>query len=131
MKFKPRLTSLLSLFIAGMLPGALIAQSSLIPIETASNALVLRVEPNKDLRIAYFGKRLSRSDEYGLVASVNHQPSDPSDEFNSAYTPSGSRNLLEPAITVAHADGNYSLDLRFVSQQVTKVNDDETLLTVL
>lgn len=112
-------------------PGRSNAQSTLIPIETANNALVLRVEPNKDLQTVYYGRRLSSGSEYALVPSVYRQPPDPSGLFNSAYTPSGSRNLIEPAITVGHADGNYSLDLRFVSQQVTRINDDVSLLAVL
>ena len=111
--------------------GRLNAQSTLIPIETANNALVLRVEPNKDLQTVYFGRRLATGSEYALVPSVYRQSSDPSGMFNSAYTSSGSRNLIEPAITVTHADGNYSLDLRFVSQQLTRINDDVSLLTVV
>src|SRR5689334_13207912 len=118
------LTALLPAFVLLTAPGRSNAQPTLIPVETAGNALVLRVEPNKDLHTVYFGKRLASAGEYALVTSVYRQPSDPSGQFNAAYTPSGSRNLIEPAITVAHADGNYSLDLRFVSQQVTRVSDD-------
>jgi alpha-galactosidase len=120
------LTSLLSI-----LSVTLKAQTALIPIETAGNALVLRVEPNKDLHTIYYGRRLSNTTEYALVSSVYRQPGDPSDLFNSAYTPSGSRNLIEPAISVTHADGNYSLDLRFVSQQVSKISDDVSQLAIL
>src|SRR5258706_13351798 len=127
-----RLTSLLSVSLTlAILPGRLLAQSMLIPVETANNALILRVEPKKDLHTVYFGRRLAENSEYALVSSVYRQPGDPTGLFNSAYTPSGSRNLIEPAITVAHADGNYSLDLRFVSQQVTKLSDDVSLLTIL
>jgi len=120
------LTSLLS-----VLSVTLQAQTTLIPIETAGNALVLRVEPNKDLHTIYYGRRLSNTTEYALVSSVYRQPGDPSDLFNSAYTPSGSRNLIEPAISVTHADGNYSLDLRFVSQQISKISDDVSQLAIL
>lgn len=129
MKIKLYLTSLLS--ILSVLPATLKAQTQLIPIETSGNALVLRVEPNKDLQTVYYGKRLANPGEYALVTSVYRQPSDPSGMFNAAYTPSGSRNLIEPAISVTHADGNFSLDLRFVSQQTTKINDDVSLLTIL
>ncbi|HAL83058.1 MAG TPA: alpha-galactosidase, partial [Mucilaginibacter sp.] len=48
-----------------------------------------------------------------------------------AYTPSGSRNLAEPAITVTHADGNNSLDLKYVSHNVTKISDDVSLLSIV
>ncbi|CAM4795150.1 unnamed protein product [Rotaria magnacalcarata] len=37
--------------------------------------------------------------------------------FSSDYTPSGTRNLLEPAIQVTHADVNPSLELKYVSHQ--------------
>jgi len=129
MKMKLFLTSFLSTL--AFLPGILKAQTTLIPVETSGNALVLRVEANKDLHTVYYGKRLTSASEYALVSSVYRQPSDPSGMFNSAYTSSGSRNLIEPAITVTHADGNYSLDLKFVSQVVTKVSDDVSLLTVV
>src|SRR5690349_14454807 len=121
MKMKLFLTSFLSTL--AFLPGILKAQTTVIPVETSGNALVLRVEANKDLHTVYYGKRLTSASEYALVSSVYRQPSDPSGMFNSAYTSSGSRNLIEPAITVTHADGNFSLDLKFVSQQTTKIND--------
>jgi alpha-galactosidase len=50
--------------------------------------------------------------------------------YNSAYTPSGSRNLLEPAITVTHADGNQSLDLEYVSHSTDKLSADIELITI-
>ncbi len=131
MKIKLCLTGVLPVLVLLIVPGRSNAQSTLIPIETANNALVLRAEPNKDLQTVYYGRRLASGSEYALVSSVYRQPSDPSGLFNSAYTPSGSRNLIEPAITVSHADGNYSLDLRLVSQQVTRISDDVSLLTIL
>jgi len=131
MKIKLCLTGVLPVLVLLIVSERLNAQSALIPIETANNALVLRVEPNKDLQTVYFGRRLATGSEYALVPSVYRQSSDPSGMFNSAYTSSGSRNLIEPAITVTHADGNYSLDLRFVSQQLTRINDDVSLLTVV
>jgi len=126
MKITLCLTSLFSI-----LSFTLTAQTVLIPIETANNALVLRTTSNKDLQTIYYGRRLSDSGEYVQVSSVYRQPADPSGLFNSAYTPSGSRNLIEPAISVTHADGNYSLDLRFISQQVTKISDDVSQVAIL
>jgi alpha-galactosidase len=126
MKFTLYLTSLFSI-----LSFTLTAQTSLIPIETANNALVLQITSKKDLQTIYYGRRLSDTTEYTLVSAAYRQPGDPSDLFNSAYTPSGSRNLIEPAISVTHADGNYSLDLRFVSRQVTKISDDVSQVAIL
>jgi len=104
--------------------------SQTIPIETAGNALVLQADNNKDLKTIYLGKRLSGSNEYEQVPGVYHQSTDPTGIFNSAYTPSGSRNLVEPAITVTHADGNNSLDLKYISHQSTKISEDISLLTI-
>jgi alpha-galactosidase len=107
-----------------------LAQTVTIPIETAGNALVLQADNNKDLKTIYLGKRLSASYEYEQVPGVYRQSTDPSGIFNSAYTPSGSRNLVEPAITVTHADGNNSLDLRYISHQSVKISDNISLLTI-
>src|SRR5882757_6363607 len=105
--------------------------SQTIPIETAGNALVLQADNNKDLKTIYLGKRLSEGNEYEQVPGLYHQSTDPTGIFNSVYTPSGSRNLVEPAITVTHTDGNNSLDLKYVSHIVSKVDNDVSLLTVL
>lgn len=100
-------------------------------VETADNALVLEADKNKDLKTIYLGKRLVDGNEYGQVPGTYRQSTDPTGIFNAAYTPSGSRNLIEPAVTVTHADGNNSLDLRYVSHQATKISDDISLLTIL
>lgn len=92
---------------------------NIIPVETAGNALVLEVNKDKDLSIIYYGKKLANAAEYRLVSQAYRQTGDYTEVLNSAYTSSGSRNLVEPAITVTHADGNNSLDLRYVSHQTT------------
>ncbi len=93
------------------------AQYTLIPIETAGNALVLGVNKDKDLSILYYGKKLANTAEYELTSQVYRQTGDYTQVLDAAYSSSGSRNLVEPAITVTHADGNNSLDLRYVSHQ--------------
>ena len=52
--------------------------------------------------------------------------------YASAYTPSGSRNLLEPAIQVIHADGNPSLELKYVRHEQSTRNQPRgvTLTTI-
>lgn len=104
---------------------------TIIPIETAHNALVLEAGKNKDVNIIYFGKKLADAGEYSRVSGVYKQAEDYTRSLNSAYTPSGSRNLAEPAITVTHVDGNNSLDLKYVSHQVKKISDDVSLLSVV
>lgn len=106
------------------------AQSVIIPIETAHNALVLQAGANKDVSTVFFGKKLAHAEEYGQIPGAYKQSTDYTGQLNSAYTPSGSRNLVEPAITVTHADGNNSLDLRYVSHSVSKVSDDVNLLSI-
>ena len=106
------------------------AQTITIPVETAHNALVLQVNQVKDVNMIYYGKKLSSSGEYAQIPLEYRQASDYTGMYNSAYTPAGSRNLLEPAITVTHADGNNSLALKYVSHKETLVSKDVSLLSV-
>jgi alpha-galactosidase len=100
-----------------------------IPIESKDNALVLQVSPDKHLDMVYFGNKLSDKNEYSTIAKA-YRLNRNTDEYNSAYTTSGTRNLLEPAISVTHADGNKSLDLQYVNHTVTKINDDVSLVVI-
>ena len=102
----------------------------IIPIVTKTNALILQVENNKDLSVVYYGKKLGDQAGYSAI-SRQYKSSDYTGLLNSAYTPSGSRNLVEPAITVTHADGNNSLDLRFVSSETKKIDEDVSVVSVL
>jgi alpha-galactosidase len=106
------------------------AQVITIPVETARHAFLLQVDGEENLSTVYFGKKLADAKEYNEVASVHKFSADYSGQLNSAYTTAGSRNLAEPAIAVTHADGNMSLDLKYVSHQQTKIDADVSLLTV-
>ncbi|MFD2887952.1 alpha-galactosidase [Chitinophaga cymbidii] len=114
----------------GLCAGGLHAQNVIIPVETANNALVLEANKEKDLSVIYFGRKLANEKEYQLVPSVYQQTGDYSEVLNAAYTPSGSRNLLEPAISVVHADGDRSLDLRYVKHERQQLDENITLLKV-
>ena len=114
-----------------ILTGRAVAQKEMIIVGTAHNDLVLQEEKNKDLSTLYYGPRLSNPKEYAEMPGLYHPSSsptgagsDPTGLFRSAYTPSGSRNLLEPAITVTHADGDNSLDLQYISHETHKVDGD-------
>ncbi len=109
----------------------IIAQNIIIPVETAETALVLQADKDKNLSIIYFDKKLSNKSEYEQVAGVYKQTGDYTQVLNAAYTSAGSKNLVEPAITVTHADGNNSLDLRYVSHTVQAQGNNVSLLTVL
>ncbi len=99
-----------------------------IVIETKQNAMVLQVSPAKELNMVYFGNKLSDKNEYVSINKITGL--NDANMYNSAYTASGTRNLLEPALSVTHADGNKSLDLKYVSHSVTKINDNVSLLTI-
>jgi len=114
-------------FAAGFI--AANAQPVVIPIETKSNALVLQVSSEKYLDMVYFGKKLGDKKEYDQLANA-YRLTHNTDGYNSAYTPAGARNLLEPAIAVTHADGNKSLDLKYVALITTKISDDINITSI-
>jgi alpha-galactosidase len=84
-----------------------------ISVETEYTAVVIRINQNRDPLLIYIGKRLRNNEEYASIPSFDAKQlnGDYTGLYSSAYTSSGTRNLLEPAIQVIHADGNPSLDL--------------------
>ncbi len=107
------------------------AQAITIPVETKTNALVLQVGLNKDLTILYHGEKLAQKTEYEYISAAYRQTEDYTGMLANAYTPSGSRNLFEPAITVIHADGNTSLDLKYESHKVEKQENNVNLTSIV
>lgn len=119
------------LLTIGVLYGCgILAQKTVIPVQTKENALVLQADKNRNLSIIYYGKKLQNAKEYELVPQAYNQTSDYTEVLNAAYTGSGSRNLVEPAITATHADGNNSLDLRYVKHEVQQLDNNTALYTV-
>ena len=106
------------------------AAQSVIPVETSNNVLVLQVDAQKNLQFIYYGKKLNDAKEYQQI-NREYRQSDYTGIVNSAYTPAGSRNLFEPAIAVTHFDGNKSLDLKYVSQNVQTINDNVKLYSII
>lgn len=106
-------------------------ETKIIAIETKHNAIALEVGKDKRLGTVYFGTKLANADEYKNVSEMRRQGSDYSGILNSAYTPAGSRNLLEPAITVSHADGNTSLDLQYVSDKKQQVDANVSITSIV
>jgi alpha-galactosidase len=102
-----------------------------IPIETQKNVLVLQTDKDGRLGIVYFGARLSNKPEYDAISKQFHLISDNFLTFNSSYTPAGSTNLLEPALQITHGDGNMSLDLKYVSSDTKKIDENISLISVL
>ncbi|WP_256013669.1 alpha-galactosidase [Desertivirga xinjiangensis] len=114
-----------------VLTGLLTANAqTIMPVETRNTAMVLEVDQKRDCRIAYLGERLENKTEYQRISSAKELANDYSGVLNSVYTASGSRNLVEPAITVTHADGNNSLDLRYVSHDLKKLDENVSELRV-
>lgn len=107
------------------------SQNTVISLETGKTALVLQVDAQKRLHYTYLGVKLDNRSEYGVIPAVERSGTDYTGMYNSVYTSSGSRNLLEPAITVTHADGNQSLDLQYVSYTSAKISPDVELLKIL
>jgi alpha-galactosidase len=108
-----------------------LSQGTVIQVETKTNALVLQVSKSKDLNILYLGEKLSQSGEYENISAAYRQTEDYSGLLASAYTPGGSRNLSEPAISVIHADGNTSLELKYQSHKVDKQDNNVYLTSVV
>lgn len=99
-----------------------------ISLETEKTALVLHVNEEKYVNMIYMGRRLADEKDYGQIRGT--PGGDYTSMFASAYTPSGSKNLLEPAISVRHHDGNQSLDLRYVGHEKKKIDDNITTLSI-
>ncbi|MEP6844565.1 MAG: alpha-galactosidase [Panacibacter sp.] len=101
-----------------------------IPIETKDHAIVLSTDKNNYLSMVYCGKRIGNTNDYGNIAGMFKFPSDNAGIYNNAYTPAGTWNLSEPAIQVTHADGNPSLDLKYVNYESKALDDNSSLTTV-
>lgn len=76
-----------------------------IRIETAHSALAFTIAGDGRLYQSWFGERLTDTAEYASGMGSRHE----------AYIGAGMSDLAEPAIEATHADGNPSLDLRYVS----------------
>ncbi len=109
----------------------LAAQIVTIPIETESHVIVLQTDTRNVLRTTYFGKRLATAGNYAATAAVHRLDDDNAGIYNAAYTPAGTWNLTEPAIQVKHADGNPSLELKYVSHAQEQVDVNATLTRIV
>jgi alpha-galactosidase len=110
------------------LTSALTAQQVTIPINTENNTILLQTDNSSRLRTIYSGEFIRNSEEYSLVPNLFRYDEGDDGIYNSAYTPAGTWNLVEPAIQVKHADGNASLELKYVSHKQENI-DNNTVLT--
>ena len=51
--------------------------------------------------------------------------------MSNAYTPAGTWNLLEPALQVEQADGNHSVELKYVSHSEKKEKENVFLTSII
>lgn len=127
LQFRFRTTLSLFVFLEFSLSSG---NAQVIPVITKQNALVFQVVDDKDLKIIYLGKKLADRGEYAPVPDQYRQPMDYTGLYNSAFTPSGSCNLLEPAISVTHSDGNNSLYLAYLGHHFEELGNNVSLLTI-
>src|SRR4051812_9358426 len=130
MKIIVRLFYLTMLPVTCIFLGSSAQKNMIIALETQHNAIALQV--GEDLRVStvYFGTKLKDTGEYKLVKRMYRRGDDYSGILNAAYTPAGSRNLVEPAIEVTHANGNTSLDLQYVSHSVDKTDANVSVTSI-
>ncbi len=120
------------LFLPFWAPSVLTAQKAVtIAVETQSNALVLATDKDNRLCVTHFGKRLKQMSDYANIAKQYWMKDDNAGIYNAAYTSSGSTNLVEPALHITHADGNTSTELKYVSHEVKKQDDNVSLTSIL
>jgi alpha-galactosidase len=127
-----RKSTILTLIFILLLKMGVFAQQT-IEITTKNNALILQTDQDNSLLSCYLGKKLANAKEYAEINTLDkHKPG--SDELynkREAYIASGSLNLLEPALSVTHYNGDKSVVLTYVSHQVKKINNDQTLTSVV
>lgn len=120
------------IFFCGFMWGiADVSAQTIIPVATENNMLLMQTDNNNRLRTVYFGKPLENESEYKAVAANYNYDESNAGIYNSAYTPAGTWNLSEPAIQVKHADGNPSLELKYVSHKKEKIDANTTVTSIL
>src|SRR4030095_13813782 len=102
--FIPRTLNTFFFFTCLLLfPGLFAQNNKVILVETSQNALVLQTDKANHTGIIYFGKKMNPGNDYGTSPLQYRQVEDNAGIYNSAYTPSGSWNLVEPALRITHA----------------------------
>ena len=114
--------------LLGTLPALAQTSPTTIPIATDNTALVLQTDASNRLNTVYFGAPLTNAADYAGVAAQSNFNDSNAGFYPNAYTPAGTWNLSEPAIQVTHADGNKSLELKYVRHK-TKPADAHSSLT--
>ena len=107
------------------------AQNVTIPIETEHNVLLLQTDNENRLRTVYFGGSLLHKEDYAQASGMYHLDDARLGINNAAYTPSGTWSIAGPAIQVIHADGNRSLELKYVSHKKETIDNNTSLTSII
>lgn len=102
-------------------------------ITTKNNVLLLETDKDNSLLSSYIGKKLDNESEYPTIQNLDKYRPGSDDLFNKheAYIASGSLNLLEPALTVTHADGNKSTVLTFSGVKTEQIDQNRKLTSIV
>jgi alpha-galactosidase len=117
--------------LLGTLPALAQTSPTTIPIATDNTALVLQTDASNRLNTVYFGAPLTNAADYAGVAAQSNFNDSNAGFYPNAYTPAGTWNLSEPAIQVTHADGNKSLELKYVRHETKPANAHSSLTRIL
>jgi alpha-galactosidase len=120
-------------FLLSMAIGLNSLAQKTIEIATKNNVLILETDRDNTLLSTYLGKKLDDASEYpGIQALDKYKPgSDDLLNKREAYIASGSLNLLEPALTVTHADGNKSTVLTFSDVKTEQLDQNRKLTSII
>ncbi|ETZ22062.1 hypothetical protein N824_24370 [Pedobacter sp. V48] len=123
----------LKLFLIFMTIGQSNFAQKTFEITTKNNVLVLETDKDNSLLLSYIGKKLKNTAEYSTIQSLDKYKPGSDDLFNKreAYIASGSLNLLEPALTVTHADGNKSTVLTFSRVEEKQIDQNRKLTSIV
>lgn len=101
-----------------------------ILIKSKDNAIVLKTDKDSLLYISYFGSALKDDSLYKKVSDEFRLTDANNSMTNNAYTPAGTWNLLEPALQVQQADGNHSVELKYITHSTRQEKDNIMLTSV-
>src|SRR5689334_2566465 len=128
-----RFEKFLKLLLIFMTIGQSNFAQQIVEITTKNNVLVLETDKDNSLLLSYIGKKLKDTREYPAIESLDKYKPGSDDLFNKreAYIASGSLNLLEPALTVTHADGNKSTVLTFSRVEEKQLDQNRKLTSIV
>jgi alpha-galactosidase len=102
-------------------------------IATRNTVLLLSTDNENALITDYVGKRIANSEEYQIISTLDKFKPGSDELYNKreAYIASGSVNLMEPALSVTHVDGNKSTVLSFQSVEEIQIDANRKLTSIL